>query len=113
MGGVKEECKMLRRALPAALAATLLAGCTGGEPAGTPVAADPPDGGWELVWFDDFEGDSLDRTKWRPEVSCWGGGNDERQCRRATHMWIIAPRCPIWPVRPRISTSTRSNGAKD
>lgn len=35
---------------------------------------------WKLVWSDDFEGNALDRTKWAPEVSCWGGGNDERQC---------------------------------
>lgn len=35
---------------------------------------------WELVWADEFDGEALDRTKWKPEVSCWGGGNDERQC---------------------------------
>lgn len=41
----------------------------------------PLDGaGWALVWADEFEGDSLDRSKWTPEVSCWGGGNSERQC---------------------------------
>ena len=35
---------------------------------------------WKLVWSDEFNGNSLDRTKWKPEVSCWGGGNNERQC---------------------------------
>lgn len=35
---------------------------------------------WELVWSDEFDGDALDRTKWTPEQSCWGGGNNERQC---------------------------------
>ena len=41
----------------------------------------PLDGaGWELVWSDEFDGNELDRSKWAPEVSCWGGGNDERQC---------------------------------
>ena len=35
---------------------------------------------WELVWSDEFEGTKLDRTKWKPEKSCWGGGNNERQC---------------------------------
>jgi beta-glucanase (GH16 family) len=35
---------------------------------------------WELVWSDEFNGRSLDRRKWRPEESCWGGGNNERQC---------------------------------
>jgi beta-glucanase (GH16 family) len=38
------------------------------------------DRGWDLVWADEFDGDALDRTKWTPEVSCWGGGNEERQC---------------------------------
>lgn len=36
--------------------------------------------GWELAWADEFDGDMLDRSKWTPEVSCWGGGNSERQC---------------------------------
>ncbi len=36
--------------------------------------------GWALVWADEFGGSKLDRTKWKPEVSCWGGGNNERQC---------------------------------
>lgn len=44
------------------------------------VGTDPVDRGWGLVWADEFDGDRLDRTKWAPEVSCWGGGNQERQC---------------------------------
>ncbi len=36
--------------------------------------------GWALVWSDEFEGTKLDRKKWKPEKSCWGGGNEERQC---------------------------------
>ncbi len=35
---------------------------------------------WELVWSDEFDGIQLDRSKWIPERSCWGGGNNERQC---------------------------------
>ncbi len=35
---------------------------------------------WKLVWSDEFDGNQLDRKKWKPEVSCWGGGNNERQC---------------------------------
>ncbi len=42
------------------------------------LTAAPPR--WELVWADEFDGTKLDRSKWRPEVSCWGGGNNERQC---------------------------------
>jgi beta-glucanase (GH16 family) len=36
--------------------------------------------GWSLVWADEFDGTSLDTSKWSHEVDCWGGGNDERQC---------------------------------
>ena len=40
-----------------------------------------PEGkGWFAVWSDEFDGDALDRTKWEVEISCWGGGNNERQC---------------------------------
>ncbi|MEL6754207.1 MAG: glycoside hydrolase family 16 protein [Pseudomonadota bacterium] len=35
---------------------------------------------WQTVWFDDFDGTGLDPENWAPEVSCWGGGNNERQC---------------------------------
>lgn len=43
-------------------------------------ASDETETGWKQVWEDDFEGTELDRSKWKPEVSCWGGGNNERQC---------------------------------
>lgn len=35
---------------------------------------------WQMVWSDEFDGNELDRSKWKPEISCWGGGNNERQC---------------------------------
>ena len=35
---------------------------------------------WKLIWSDEFDGSELDRTKWTPETSCWGGGNNEKQC---------------------------------
>ena len=34
---------------------------------------------YKLVWSDEFEGDSLDRSKWIVEVNGDGGGNDELQ----------------------------------
>lgn len=55
-------------AVGAALSLALLATAQAAEPA------------WKVIWQDDFEGDSLDRSKWAPEESCWGGGNKERQC---------------------------------
>jgi beta-glucanase (GH16 family) len=39
-----------------------------------------PESAWALVWFDEFDGEKIDRTKWVHEIDCWGGGNDERQC---------------------------------
>ena len=59
--------------LPVAIAA--LAGC-----APATVGAQPASIGWDLVWADEFGGAELDRNKWKPEESCWGGGNQERQC---------------------------------
>jgi len=35
---------------------------------------------WKLVWSDEFNQAELDRTKWASETSCWGGGNNEKQC---------------------------------
>ena len=35
---------------------------------------------WNLIWSDEFEGDSIDSAKWNFDVDCWGGGNNERQC---------------------------------
>jgi len=40
----------------------------------------PSGEGWELVWHDEFNEGQLDRSKWEPEISCWGGGNNEKQC---------------------------------
>jgi len=34
---------------------------------------------WVLVWADDFDGSSLDRSKWANEENGYGGGNNERQ----------------------------------
>ena len=44
------------------------------------VAAPQAQEGWQLVWSDEFNGTALDPKKWIPETSCWGGGNNERQC---------------------------------
>ena len=34
---------------------------------------------WELVWSDEFDGTSLDTTKWLYDVGDWGWGNNELQ----------------------------------
>jgi beta-glucanase (GH16 family) len=35
--------------------------------------------GFKLVWSDEFNGSSIDRSKWIHEVNAWGGGNNELQ----------------------------------
>jgi beta-glucanase (GH16 family) len=47
-----------------------------------PVAAAGGSGpaAWKLVWSDEFDGSTIDQSKWNFEVDCWGGGNEERQC---------------------------------
>ena len=58
------------------------------DPAAPPLPNPAPAGpdhhptnmGWTLVWSDEFDANALDATKWAPEVSCWGGGNSEKQC---------------------------------
>lgn len=35
---------------------------------------------WELMWSDEFEGETIDAEKWGFEVNCAGGGNNELQC---------------------------------
>lgn len=35
---------------------------------------------WKLVWSDEFDGTSIDTSKWNFEKNCWGGGNNEQQC---------------------------------
>lgn len=51
-------------------------------PSPAPVGDDyhPEGKGWVSVWSDEFNGAELDRMKWEVEKSCWGGGNEERQC---------------------------------
>ncbi|ATQ78679.1 glycoside hydrolase [Massilia violaceinigra] len=39
----------------------------------------PPPGGWTLAWADEFNGTSLDTSKWNIEVNGNGGGNNELQ----------------------------------
>ena len=66
---------MLPRIASFLVLAAGLSGC-----AAPPKSALPVQPGWSLVWADEFSGTKLDRKKWTPEKSCWGGGNQERQC---------------------------------
>lgn len=64
--------------------ATALVGCGGGDTTTntTIVEIDTslPVSDWELVWSDEFDGDSINLNNWTHEVNCQGGGNQEQQC---------------------------------
>lgn len=71
--------------LALAFVALGLAGCGGGDSVETntnytQIDTTEPVSDWELVWSDDFEGNSIDDSKWSFEVNCQGGGNNEKQC---------------------------------
>lgn len=63
--------------LPALIIA---AGCAAPDQVPVLAAAEAPVARWETVWSDDFNGTKLDPARWQAEESCWGGGNNERQC---------------------------------
>ena len=80
----------LGKALACVAGVLALSGCGGGE---APRAVPPPvaspsptpspttaSGNWDLVWADEFDGASLDASRWTAFDDCWGGGNNERQC---------------------------------
>lgn len=80
---MKHTATQLSRLVTAIAAATLV-GCGGGsaetESDFTAVDATAPVSDWELVWSDEFDGDTIDDNKWTHEVNCEGGGNNEKQC---------------------------------
>lgn len=47
--------------------------------AGASCGTTPPPTGWTLAWADEFNGTSLDTSKWNIEVNGNGGGNNELQ----------------------------------
>ncbi len=43
-----------------------------------PMPPEPPEG-YELVWSDEFEGDSINPDNWTYDIGAWGWGNGEGQ----------------------------------
>lgn len=69
--------------IAAAISVATLFGCGGGATTSTDIdVVDPaaPVSDWELVWSDEFDGNSIDDDNWTHEVNCDGGGNNESQC---------------------------------
>ncbi|MFO7524024.1 MAG: glycoside hydrolase family 16 protein [Ignavibacteriaceae bacterium] len=56
-----------------------LAGCKNEDPVSPPNDTIPEIPGWTLVWNDEFNGETIDASKWSHEVNGDGGGNNELQ----------------------------------
>jgi beta-glucanase (GH16 family) len=53
-------------------------------PTSTPIATPVPvpvtvEDGWELVWSDEFEGETINSDNWTYDIGGWGWGNGEAQ----------------------------------
>ncbi|MBV8658699.1 MAG: glycoside hydrolase family 16 protein [Burkholderiales bacterium] len=81
---------MTRRTVLSCLVGGVLAGCGGGgggsaaptpspatTPTPTPAPTPTPSASWKLVWSDEFDGTSVDTTKWGYDVGGDGWGNNE------------------------------------
>lgn len=64
--------------LAALLALAASTGCAT-QSAGTAASAPAGPAGWTLEWSDEFDGDTLDRSKWVHETGGHGWGNNEMQ----------------------------------
>ena len=67
----------------ASLFIATLPGCGGGADTYSDfdkVDVTQPVTDWQLVWQDEFDGSSIDASKWTHEINCAGGGNNEKQC---------------------------------
>ncbi|MGM0429862.1 MAG: family 16 glycosylhydrolase [Pseudomonadota bacterium] len=76
--------RIKKRPIALVFVALGLAGC-GGDSAETntdytQIDTTEPVSDWELVWQDEFDGNSIDESKWTFEINCQGGGNNEQQC---------------------------------
>ncbi len=71
--------RVTRSMLAAVAAVGLLNACGGGYESTTPTAA--PEAEWKLVWADEFDGTTVDATKWGYDVGTGsdGWGNQELQ----------------------------------
>ena len=67
----------------ASLFIATLPGCGGGADTYSDfdkVDVTQPVTDWQLVWQDEFDGNSINASKWTHEINCAGGGNNEKQC---------------------------------
>ena len=69
--------KFSRKVIAAVVAVTLVLGI----PIASKVVTDVKAADYELVWSDEFDGTSLDRSNWTVETGTgdWGWGNNEQQ----------------------------------
>ena len=74
------------------------------------TAADNPQSGWTLVWRDEFNGSSIDATKWEHAVDANGGGNNELQyyTERPENSYVEDGKLIIKALRERYSSGAKT-----
>jgi beta-glucanase (GH16 family) len=95
------------RAPATTTAATTTAGPTTTVVGSTTVTGGNADDRLQLVWHDEF--DRLDTSRWRPEHSTYGDGNNELQCYRPENVLVLDGALVL---RARKETYTCPNGSK-
>ncbi|MDE0451757.1 MAG: glycoside hydrolase family 16 protein [Gammaproteobacteria bacterium] len=93
------KCR-LRAGVRALVAAAVAAGCAAGNSApaedGNQPAVPPTPNGWNLVWSDEFDGSSLDASKWNIQTGDGtaegipGWGNNELQNYQAANVSVFS-----------------------
>jgi hypothetical protein len=78
-----------------------------GDASPPPLPPLAPDGveseGWRLVWSDEFDGDSLDTSVWRPYHNTYGDGNKELQCNTPGNVTVGEGTLKITAERERVT----------
>ncbi len=73
-GGGGNKSSSAASIAPSSMAASSIA------PSSTAASSSSAPPEWKLVWSDEFDGATIDTSKWGYEKNCWGGGNNEQQC---------------------------------
>jgi beta-glucanase (GH16 family) len=105
-GGTKKNSSSSSVATSTSAAATSTSSSTSSSSSAASSA------GWQLVWSDDFEGTTIDKTKWSFEENCWGGGNGEQQCytNRDTNAFVADGKLNIVAKKESFTGSNQPEG---
>lgn len=110
-GGLKSVKKLpLRRMIPVIAVIAL----TGGFLVFQSMAAPPSGATWKLVWSDEFNGSSVDSSKWTPlKNSGYGSGNKQDECNRAENISVSGGTLKITAKNEVVKCGTKNPQGPD